>query len=122
VPTDSIYQRFTAFAAQFRADHPGTAVDGDYYDLPGTTVYHTATHPLPAKGRLEVNTVTPAAADHFEWASEITLNDKVSGQFIHLIARRAGDVVETYGKTILPIDAARADEILTALEQAQSVG
>jgi len=120
MPTDSIYQRFVAFAAEFNATHPDTGVDGDYYELPGLTVYRTATQPLPAKGRLEVNTVTPEAADRFEWSLEITLNDKASGRFIHLIVRPVGDVVETYGKTVLPIDAARADEILALLMQLQA--
>ncbi len=120
MPSPSTSQRFTDFAHQFMATHDSIAVDGDYYGLAGTTVYHTATQPLAGKGRIEVNLVSPEAASQFEWTIEITINDKLSGQFVHLIVRREDDAVETYGKTVLPIDTTRADAIFTILGELQS--
>jgi hypothetical protein len=107
------YDYFSDFTAHFIRQFPPVAVDGAYYDLPDTTVYHTHTRPLAAKGRLEVNVVTPEAADAFEWTTEITLNDKATGRFIHLIIRRDGSVVETYGKTVIELTPARSTELHT---------
>lgn len=114
------YDYFSRFAAEFAAVFPPAPVDGDYYDLPGTTVYHTHTRKLTAKGRLEVNVVTPEAAEAFEWTTEITLNDKADGRFIHLIIRRDGSVVETYGKTVIELTPGRSTEIRSILEQLEA--
>jgi len=106
------------FAQTFAANREAQPVDGDYYELPGTVVYHTTTQKLPEKSRLEVNTITPEAADRFAWQAEITLNNKVNGDFIHVIIRTDGSAEETYGKTVTPVDAAREREILDAFEAA----
>ncbi|HUC87480.1 MAG TPA: hypothetical protein VMR75_04180 [Candidatus Saccharimonadales bacterium] len=111
----SDYDYFSGFAHSFSSRFPAVAVDGDYYDLPGTTVYHTYTQALPGKGRLEVNLTTPEAAAAFEWTIEITLNDKAAGRFIHIIARRDNSVVETYGKTVIPLTPSRSAEIQALL-------
>ena len=114
------YDYFSRFAAEFTAAVPPEPVDGAYYDLPGTTVYHTHTRKLAAKGRLEVSVVTPAAAEAFEWTTEITLNDKAAGRFIHLIIRRDHSVVETYGKTVIELTPPRSAEIRTILGQLEA--
>jgi hypothetical protein len=111
------YQFFSAFATEFCTRFPAVAVDGSYYDLPGITVYHTHTQALPEKGRLEINLTTPEATDEFEWTVELTLKDKRTERFIHLILRCDGSVVETYGKTVIPLTPARSAEIQTLLRQ-----
>ena len=122
MPTSIDYNRFLSFAETFSHAIPPVPVDGEYYDLPGTTVYNKHTQLLAGKnaGRLEVNVVTPEAATAFEWAIEITLNDKAAGEFIHLIVRPDGSIAETYGKTVLPVNATRADEILGLLRSRMS--
>lgn len=113
----SVTDQFSAFVDGFTAGRPPTEVDGEYYDLPGVAVYRTYTQPLAGKGRVEINTVTPNAAGAFEWATEITINDKAGGRFIHLIIRPDRSCAETYGKTVLPIEAARGAEILAVLRE-----
>ncbi|HUC20792.1 MAG TPA: hypothetical protein VMR98_04845 [Candidatus Polarisedimenticolaceae bacterium] len=108
---------FIQFAEQFTAANPVIKVTGEYYDLPGQTVYTTATHKLKGGGRIEVNTTTENTPDDFEWKHEITVNDKVEKRFIHLIVRHDNTIVETYGKTILPVSQERATEIMTALAE-----
>lgn len=115
------YDRFSRFAQEFSGSHPQTTVSGDYYDQPGATVYHQAIHKLPGGGRIEVNTITPEAPPAFAWEIEITINDKEGGRFIHLILQRNHEVAETYGKTIIPVDAARAAEIQTVLAELVAV-
>jgi hypothetical protein len=115
MPTPTDYQRFYRFAQEFSQKHPLAAVAGDYYDLPGTIVYHSATHTLGDGGRIEVNTITPETPLTFAWEIEITINDKEGGRFIHLILQRDRSLAETYGKNLIPIDTARTDEILDIL-------
>ena len=115
--TPNDYERFVAFARNFTGAHPQQDIAGDYYDQPGTIVYRQATYKLAAGGRVEVNTITAAASPAFAWEVEITINDKVGGRFIHLILQRDHEVVETYGKTILPIDGDRTSEILAVLNE-----
>ncbi len=105
------------FARDFSANRPSTAVTGEYYDLPGEIVYTTASHALPGKGRVEVNTISTTAPADFEWQHEITINDKADKRFIHLIIRRDQTAAETYGKTVLPITTGREQEIIQLLEQ-----
>ena len=113
----SPYHRLVTFAERFAADHsPPTSVDGTDYELPGLIVYHSYRRPLPDGGRVEINIVTAEAAAAFEWSHEITRNDKVAGQLIHLIMRPDGSAAETYGKTVTPITPQRANAILSALE------
>lgn len=114
-PSD--YERFNAFAQAFSASHPQKDILGDYYDHPDKVVYRQATHKLPEGGRIEVNTITPETPSSFAWEAEITINDKVGKRFIHLILQRNQEVAETYGKTIIPVDTARANEILGILAE-----
>lgn len=109
-------QQLAAFAAKFCRDHPGEPVDGTYYDLPDTVVYTTSTLKLPERSRIEINTITANTPPSFEWQHEITIKDKPTGTFVHVLLRRDGSVVETYGKTILPVDENRGAEILALLE------
>ena len=117
MPSSNDYQRFRRFAETFSQSRPNTKVSGDYYDLPGVTVYHSATQKLPDGGRIEVNRITPEAPPTFAWETEITINDKPTGRFVHLILQRDHSVTETYGKTILPVDSDRAAEIFTLLAE-----
>jgi hypothetical protein len=114
---NTTYNRFRAFTQAFFTSHQSQDVLGDSYDLPDTIVYRQATHPIPGGGRIEVNRITPQTPPGFAWETEITINHKSAGDFIHLILQRDQEVVETYGKTILPIDDPRATEILTILTE-----
>ncbi len=106
------------FAEQFSDTHPAIEVTGEYYDLPGQTVYFCSTHQLGKKGgRIEVNSTIQDTPADFEWKHEITVNDKQQGRFIHLIVRRDNSLVETYGKTILPVNQERATEIMGIIHE-----
>lgn len=113
----SDFEQFVGFAHRFAASRPTTDIAGDYYDQPGVVVYRQTTHKLPEGGRVEVNIITPAASLAFAWEAEITINDKQADRFIHLILQRDGNVVETYGKTILPVDGDRAAAIRSCLTE-----
>jgi|GEM_PF-2694340 len=113
----SDFERFVSFANAFAASRTPADIDGDYYDQPGVIVYRQATHQLPDGGRVEVNLITPEASLAFAWEAEITINDKQTDRFIHLILQRDGKVVETYGKTILPVDGDRAAAIWAVLAE-----
>jgi hypothetical protein len=115
--TTTAYDSFTAFAQTFREANPQMPVAGDDYDQPGAVVYHQATRQLPGGGRIEVNTLTPEAPAAFAWEVEVTINDKQGGRFVHLILQRDHEVVETYGKTIIPVDPRRAAEIHDVLAE-----
>lgn len=118
----SAYAQLGAFAENFIRVYPGEPVDGALYGLSGTTVYHTHTQPLAMKSRIEVNQITIDAANSFEWASEITVKDKVNDEFIHLILRPDRTAAETYGKTVTPITSDRAGEIIRLIQQATELG
>lgn len=115
-----MYDRFLAFITPFCQNHPGLPVNGEYYDLPDETVYTTSSMQLPAKGRIEVNTIAPGAPADFEWEYELTIKDKVDDHFVHMIIRHDKSVVETYGKTIIDVTEDRAAEILKLLKDLQS--
>ena len=117
MPTPTDYQRFCQFARRFSQAHPRVAVAGDYYDAPGTTVYHRATRQLREGGWIEVNAITPETPAAFAWEVEITINDKADGRFIHLIVQRDRRIVETYGKTLLPVSRDRTADILEVLAE-----
>lgn len=112
-----MYTQLEEFAQQFVASRPTTAMDGEYYELPGVIMYHTATLRFPDKGRIEINKLTTAAPETFEWQYEITIDDKPSGSYIHLLLRRDGTLVETYGKTVLQVDNKRAVELYELLQR-----
>ena len=114
------YQKFAQFAEDFISEYPGKPVPGDYYGLQGKTVYHTSSMPLPGKGRLEINRTTSDAGPSFSWHTEITLNDKESGEFIHVILKDGDELEETYGKTVLEVSDTRANKILELLRRLKS--
>ena len=113
------YQLFETFTKSFCASKTPKEVSGEYYGLPGKTVYHTYSLPLPGKGRLEINRTTPSANGTFSWHTEITLNDKESGEFIHVILKNGNEIEETYGKTVLEVSDTRARNILNLLHKAE---
>lgn len=108
------------FVKQFISDIEPNPIDGEYYDLPGKTVYNTYTRKFKG-GRLEVNQITPDTPSEFEWATELTLNDKTTGEFVHLILLRDGSRAETYGKNVIPIEPEREAEILSVLSNYSSL-
>lgn len=114
------YEEFKLWAEKFCNENEGTAIDGEYYDLPGITVYKTHKIPLEGKGRIEVNCVTPEAQEHFFWNYEITLDDLETETYKHLILQTDGKLVETYGKNVNEIDATTASQILNQLSELSS--
>ena len=109
------------FIEKFTATIEPKPIDGEYYDLPGKAVFNTYTQKFKGNGgRLEVNLITADAPGEFEWATELTLNDKTTGDFIHLIIRRDASRAETYGKNVIPMEPEREAEILTALSKYSS--
>lgn len=119
--TSAMYEEMTTFINDFCESHDTVDVDGEYYDAPGVTVYKTSSMQLPEKGRIEVNTLSDAAPAMFEWAHEVTIKDKQSSTFIHFLVRPDKSLVETYGKTVLPIDQERGSEILSHLRRLSGV-
>lgn len=112
-----MYDRLLSFVTEFCAVNSGNPIDGEYYDAPGRIVYTTYSRTLPERGRLEVNALAPKAPDSFEWDYEITIKDRLNDEFIHVLLRRDGSLVETYGKTVLEVDEPRGKEILSHLER-----
>lgn len=108
---------FVDLSTKFIATAEPKAVDGEYYDLPGQIVYTSYALKLPEKGRIEVNVISPEAPASFEWQLEYTVNDKRDGTFVHLLVLRDGNLAETYGKTVLDVDKARAAEIQDLVER-----
>ena len=109
------YEKFHNWAEEFCKNNPGDPVDGEYYDMPGVVVYSTHRKPLEGKGRIEVNSVSPDAQQHFFWKYEITLDDLESGTYKHLLLQSDGQLVETYGKNVNNVDDTSASEILNQL-------
>jgi hypothetical protein len=98
------YNQLQQFAEKLFETGETKATSGEYYDLPDKIVYNTATKKLPPKGRLEANRITPEAKDHFEWLYEITLDDRESGLYRHILLMPDEKLVETYGKKVIPVD------------------
>ena len=112
-----MHEKLSSFVEAFMTAHPTVDVDGEYYELPGTVVYSTATKTLPNKGRIEVNAIGNTTPADFEWRAEITIKDKEADMFIHMLLRRDDSIVETYGKTVTPVDEARFNEIYSILNR-----
>ncbi len=111
------YDEFQKWAEGFCASNDGEPVDGEYYDMPGVTVYKTHKKPLEGKGRIEINCVSPEAQEHFFWKYEITLDDLESNTYKHLLLQSDGQLVETYGKNVSNVDEATASQILRQLTE-----
>lgn len=114
-------EAFEQFVSAFMNTAPGEAVDGAYFDLPGTTVYTQVKKPLPEKGKLEVNISNPDVRDKFTWKAEITLDRRAIDIYKHLLINSDGTVVETYGKQVIEVTDETAPEILKQLQVAAEI-
>lgn len=111
---ETIYDTLLKWTQSFSHRHNAIAVDGEYYDQPGQTVYTTAKVPLKSGGRVEVS-LTPAVTD-FSWKAEITIDDAANNHYQHILLQQDGSIVETYGKQVIPIDTATATKSLERLK------
>lgn len=91
-------------------------VDGQIYEQSGTTVYHAAVQKLDTGGRIEINLITPEAQG-FSWLAELTIDDAANTLYQHVLLQNDGSIVETYGKTVIPVSDGEAEVILDRLER-----
>jgi hypothetical protein len=113
--SNSIYDRLLNWAIQFSQQHDPQPVDGEYYSLPGQTVYTSARLKLPEKGRIEVNLTEAGALSSFSWRAEITLDHAADSNYQHFLLQTDGQIVETYGKQVIPVPEAEAEQTLQKL-------
>jgi hypothetical protein len=110
-----IFEKLLQWSQQFSQHQSAQPVDGDYYGVPGETVYTTARSKVDGGGRVEVNLTTPKAHQNFSWQAEITIDDTTTGTYKHVLLQTNGEIVETYGKTVTPVDAAGAESLYNTL-------
>ncbi len=113
----SNYQELLKWCKKFSGDHEAKPIDGDYYDMPGQIVYTTARRPVPSGGRLEVNLTTPAASEVFSWRAELTIDDAENQIYQHILLTTDDEVIETYGKQIIPVGKDGTETILKTLNR-----
>jgi hypothetical protein len=117
--THPAYPRLLQLARAIAYEHAAAeAVSGDAFTetVHGMTVFYRRT--IMTDGRkIEVNATTEQARPTFEWLAEITIDDKGTNYYQHFLLRPA-DLVETYGKTVLDVEPARATELADELERA----
>lgn len=77
-------------------------VDGVAFGQTGEHIYSETVIPFEDGGKVEIKLLLPAASNAFEWTTEITLDD-TDGGYKHYLLRKAGDIVETYGKQVIPV-------------------
>lgn len=114
------YNQMLEWARQFSAKYQSSSVDGEYYDMPGTTVYTTTKLPVPSGGRLEVNLANDTVESSFSWKAEITIDDLEKGIYQHILLQTDGQVVETYGKQVIPADEASSKKIYKRLQDTET--
>jgi hypothetical protein len=114
---NSIYNRLLEWSRDFSHNDSSEPVDGENYELPGQTVYINTRQKLETGGRVEVNLTTPIAQSSFSWFAEITIDDVESQTYRHILLQTDGQIVETFGKTVTPIDDHEAGEILGLLQR-----
>lgn len=113
-----VYHELLSWTQNLAASHPSTEpVDGAAYGQPGQTVFTKTAYKLSEGGQIEVNLTQPDADQAFEWSAEITIDDLSNGDYKHYLLRKAGDVVETYGKQVTPVSDNQAFELLQRLKQ-----
>lgn len=115
--TSQIYQSILKWALEFTQSPATKPVDGAYYDMPETVVYTNTIQKLPEKGRLEVNITEPVAHGAFHWRAEITIDDREQELYKHVLLQLDGEIVETYGKQVIPVSDNQAEEILATLQR-----
>lgn len=120
--TTKIYQQLLTWATNFTHQPTTKPVDGAYYDMPETVVYTNTIQKLTTGGRLEVNITEPIAHDAFHWRVEITIDDKEQALYKHVLLQLDGQIVETYGKQVIPVDEAGAEAILQLVQRLTEAG
>lgn len=110
-----IFTRLLLWAKSFSADHDAKAIEGSDYDLPGQTAYTRSIYKIPTGGRVEVNLTSVVAQASFSWLAEITLDDAANELFRHILLQTDHAIVETIGKTVIPIDDTEAEELFERL-------
>ncbi len=84
-------------------------------DLPPDELILCSTKLPLAEGTVEVALTTEAARPTFEWIAEITVIEPDNVE--HYLLRPGDDIVETYGKNVVEVDAGRAQSLLDRLKQ-----
>jgi hypothetical protein len=77
-------------------------------------VVYTSKIPLGDKKRIEVAYTTPEARPAFEWLAEITIDEL---EYQHFLLRSDRTIVETYGHNVMPVDDAKAQQVLDRLTE-----
>ncbi|MBW3538109.1 hypothetical protein KY386_01290 [Candidatus Parcubacteria bacterium] len=71
-------------------------------------------------GSAEIRATTAAARPAFEWILEITLDDKAGGLYKHYLLRDNDEIVEAYGRKVIPADEASAVLLAGTLAQVRA--
>ncbi|TAK89520.1 hypothetical protein EPO04_00170 [Patescibacteria group bacterium] len=90
-------------------------VDGQAYNQPGQNIFTQTIIKLPNGGQIDLKLTLPQASSDFEWLAEITVDDTSTGEYKHYLLRKAGDIVETYGKQVIDVSEADAQGLLDYL-------
>jgi hypothetical protein len=114
------FKVFQDWVREFTGKLEGAPVDGDYYDLPGKTVYTTYRLPLAGKGRLEVNLVNPEVQSSFHWSAEITVDDLEAEIYKHILLQTDNTIVETYGKQVHEVSGEAAKQLMEMIHIAEA--
>jgi hypothetical protein len=99
--------------------HPDTKeqTGESFIDVPADKIIvRTMTYwPTEAK-RIHINATTADALPAFSWHAEITVDDREAGQYSHFLLQTDGEIVETYGKQVYPVDEATATKLADELD------
>lgn len=110
----TIYDKIFVWSQSFHRHYPPQPVDGEIYEQAGTAVYQNSKQVLETGGRIEINLITPEAKG-FSWRAEITIDDAANKLYQHVLLQTDGDIVETYGKTVIPVSPDEAEIIFDRL-------
>lgn len=117
-----VYQDLLKWAQQAAEHHKSTAlVDGAAYGQPGQNIFTKTIIPIETGGQVEVNLTQPIANEAFEWLVEITIDDTEQSSYKHYLLRKVGDIVETYGKQVTPVDDNDAFKLYTELQKLSKI-
>ena len=120
---EELFRNIYARSCQIIERHPKTkhVAAADYLLEPETeTVIDSATSLFGKTYRVELSRTTELARPHFEWLLEVTLDDKDAESYKHYLLRRDGQVVETYGKQVFPVDLEGVRDLHDVVEQTYS--
>ncbi len=83
-------------------------------EFQGLEAYESADFNHPELGKIQINATRPEVRPPFEWLYEITVHND---PYMHFLVREKGNIVETYGKNVLPVDDSSAAKLLTWLKE-----